>query len=108
MEIESWPSTAKDRIEELILKTAKVKFNPNKMLWVISAKDAGIDCQKLPLLIKNNDEICLTNLVFLEKGNTEVGLKHIEKHEGQFKTKFGISKGKISGFIKEKMEQGEN
>lgn len=84
-----------DKVKELLknvdmlqpLVDAKVKFNANDVLFV--TKDKG------------------GQLIWLEKGNNDVGLNHIlKKHADDFSTKHNVSRENIVGHINDIVTNG--
>ena len=70
------------------LKNAGVKFNPDDVIFVTKDKSG--------------------QLIWLEKGNNNAGLKHIIKqHEKNFNDKLGISSQEIQSTIKDIVTSGE-
>ena len=70
-----------------LLERAGVKFNPDDVIFVTIDKTG--------------------QLVWLEKGNEEAGLKHIEKHAGDFAKKHGIPPNELTNHIKRILANGE-
>lgn len=80
---------SKDTRAEMLsrLEKAGVKYNPEDVVFVTKDKTG--------------------QLVWLEKGNEEAGLKHIEKHAGDFAKKHGIPPNELTNHIEKILTNGE-
>ena len=70
-----------------LLERVDVKFNPDDVIFVTTDKTG--------------------QLVWLEKGNEEAGLKHIEKHAGDFAKKHGTPPNELTNHTKRILADGE-
>lgn len=67
--------------------------------------DAGVKFTKEDVLFVTKDES--GQLIWLEKGNEDVGLKHIEKHVNQFVKEHVIVKSDLTSHIKDIIATGK-
>ena len=89
-----------------VLDSHKIKYDPNGLIWTISAKQAGVD-----VIIKKHaskEPVHDSMTLFLERGNAASGLTHIwQRHAGDFKTLANIkSEDALQKYIKKIMSMG--
>ena len=89
-----------------VLDQHKIRYDPNHLIWTISAQQAGVD-----ELIKNHakdEPVQGSKTLFLEEGNSQAGLKHIwARHSQDFKKLANVhSENDLQKYIKNIMSKG--